>query len=286
MDAETQVVVSQDLVYAVHDGIELRGDLYKPAGSGPFPVVVGATGGGWAQCAYKDFAGWGRHLASHGIALFSIEYRTAGKTKMFPEAANDVMSAVRFIRGEAAKLGLAGDGIALLGSSAGAHLASLAALAWEGLPFRNAYPEDRHAGQPGNVKALVAVYGIYDMYAQWLNDISRNLDMRDSRSQKLIGCTPFENRQLWFDASPISWLGHSRHKPQVFLAYGTADDAIDITIQSEPFQRVLRLAGYQVRPCVIPGAPHFWFSDEPIDEPTSFAGFLAPRLVRFLKRHL
>jgi hypothetical protein len=33
------------------------------------------------------------------------------------------------------------------------------------------------------------------------------------------------------------------------------------------------------------GAPHFWCSD-PIEEPDSYPGFLAPRMVRFLQLKL
>ena len=36
---------------------------------------------------------------------------------------------------------------------------------------------------------------------------------------------------------------------------------------------------------IVAGGPHFWMGD-PIDEPNSHAGFLAPRLLRFLKMKL
>jgi len=35
----------------------------------------------------------------------------------------------------------------------------------------------------------------------------------------------------------------------------------------------------------VPGAPHYWMSD-PIEEPGSLTGFLAPRLLRFLAERL
>ena len=49
---------------------------------------------------------------------------------------------------------------------------------------------------------------------------------------------------------------------------------------------LLRQAGHAVRECPVEGAGHFWFSEEPPEEPGSFAAFLAPRLLRFLKRHI
>jgi hypothetical protein len=47
----------------------------------------------------------------------------------------------------------------------------------------------------------------------------------------------------------------------------------------------LKQANFFVRPCIVQGAPHFWLSD-PIDEPGSYSGFMAPRLIRFLKERL
>lgn len=54
---------------------------------------------------------------------------------------------------------------------------------------------------------------------------------------------------------------------------------------SEVFVTALKQAGFFVRTVIVPGAPHFWMW-EPIDEPTSYTGFLAPRLLRFLQNQL
>jgi hypothetical protein len=71
----------------------------------------------------------------------------------------------------------------------------------------------------------------------------------------------------------------------VLLSWGTRDDLVDSKQQSEAFLLALKQAGFFVRTAVVPGAPHYWLSD-PIDEPGSFSGFLAPRLVRFLAERL
>src|SRR4051812_49885655 len=41
--------IHNNLTYATHDGVELKGDLYLPAGSGPFPVIVNVHGGYWRR---------------------------------------------------------------------------------------------------------------------------------------------------------------------------------------------------------------------------------------------
>ena len=65
--------------------------------------------------------------AKRGIAGFAIDYTltTPNKTA-WPENAQDVIEAIRFIRGNALNYRIDSDKIALFGYSAGAQFASLA----------------------------------------------------------------------------------------------------------------------------------------------------------------
>jgi len=278
------VSVRADIVYATHDGVELRGDLYVPAGHGPFPVVIAAPGGGWLICDRKSSKRWGIYLAQQGIAVFAIEYRVATAGRMFPQAISDVVSAIQFVRGSAGELDIDPDRIALLGSSAGAHVASLAALAAS--RFSSSQPANGHAAVDPAVKALVGIYGVYDLYAHWQHEIADFANAKDRRSERFLGVAPFADRQLYFDASPLSHVRYAVNKLPVFLAYGTADEVVSPDSQSKPFALALKQAGFMVRAYPVIGAGHFWFSEEPIDEPTSFNGFVAPRLLRFLQGSL
>ena len=93
------------------------------------------------------------------------------------------------------------------------------------------------------------------------------------------------NRQTYFDASPVSYATYANNGIGVLLATGTEDDLVDPKSQTEPFQLALKQAGFFVRPCIVPSAPHYWMNDL-IEEPASLSGFLAPRLVRFLVEKL
>lgn len=275
-----------DIVYAVRDGIELRGDLYVPQGPGPFPVVVAAPGGAWAVCDRLGLRHWGDYLARNGYAVFSIQYRVAAERKMFPEAVSDVVSAVQFVRGSAAELEIDAARMALLGSSAGAHLAALAALAGDAPLFKTARPGDANAAVSPAVKAFLGVYGAYDLLAAWQDEIRDYSPSSVRRTEALLGVPPYEDRQLYFDASPISHVRYAANPLAVFLAWGVEDDLVRPATQSEPFLRALKQAGFRVRSYPVPGAGHFWFSEEPVDEPGSHAGYLAPRLLRFLRQNL
>ena len=73
---------------------------------------------------------WGSYFAKNGYAVFAIEYRLMKPgLKTYPGAVYDVKAAVQYVRAEAATLRVDSDRIALMGNSAGAHLAALVALA-------------------------------------------------------------------------------------------------------------------------------------------------------------
>src|SRR4051794_26585451 len=93
-----QIETRPEITYATHDGVALAGDLYMPAGAGPFPALVAVHGGGWQAGARSTFQFWGPYLAERGYVLFAIGYRLAKKgQKMFPQAVHDVFAAGRFL---------------------------------------------------------------------------------------------------------------------------------------------------------------------------------------------
>jgi len=275
------VTTHAGIAYANHDGVELLGDLYLPSGAKSAPALVAVHGGGWVQGVRAAFQYWGPHLAAHGVALFAVSYRLATKGKMFPQAVQDVLAGVRFVRGKAGEFGIDPQRIGLLGASAGGHLSALAALG--GRKFANGYPQDAFASVSAEVKALVGVYGVYDLLAMWAT--YRQQSPLDNNIEKFLGASPMEDRQLYFDASPINYATFANNKIGVLLVTGTEDDLVDRKPHTDAFQLALKQAGFFVRPCIVQGAPHYWMND-PIDEPTSYSGFLAPRLLRFLAEKL
>src|SRR4029453_13712686 len=103
--AAQQTETRAGVVYATHDGVSLAGDLYLPAGAGPFPALVAVHGGGWQAGGRSAFQYWGPWLAERGYVLFAISYRLAKKgQKTFPQAVHDVLAAVQFVRGSAGEI--------------------------------------------------------------------------------------------------------------------------------------------------------------------------------------
>jgi len=278
---DNAITTHAGIAFANHDGVELLGDLFLPKGAKAAPALVAVHGGGWVQGVRSAFQYWGPYLAARGIGVFAISYRLAVKGKMFPQAVQDVLAGVQFVRGKAGEFGIDPARIGLLGASAGGHLAALAALG--GKKFIGGYPQDAFASISPDVKALVGVYGVYDLAAMWTTYQIQG--GAENNIQKFLGAPPAENRQLYFDASPISYATFANNKIGVLLVTGTADDLVDPKAHTEPFQLALKQANFFVRPCIVHGGPHYWMND-PIDEPGSYSGFLAPRLLRFLAEKL
>jgi len=275
--------VRKDLQYATHDGVALSGDYYVPKAPGKYPVVVAVHGGGWQGGTKSGYRFWGPYLAQHGIALYSIEYRLAKAGQpSYPKPVQDVRAAVQFVKYKAGDLKADPQRIALMGDSAGGHLVALTALAADASPFAGAYPSDPYSNLSARVKAVVGVYGVYDLVQQWNHDqLARP---RDQIVEKLLGKAPMDDRRVYFEASPLSYATRANNQVSFFLTWGTADDIVD-PAQSQEFLLALKQAEFFVRQVPVTNAPHAWIGD-PLDEPRGYVTFVQPQILRFLEGRL
>ena len=214
-------------------------------------------GGGWQAGARSAFQFWGPYLAERGYALFAISYRLAKKgEKMFPQAVHDVLAAVQFMRAGAGQFRIDPERIGLFGASAGAHLAALAALGGASPIFKGGYPKDPHATVATRVKALVGVYGVYDLLAMWQRYQLQS--PRENNIENFMGAAPMDDPRLYFDASPINYATFANNQLGVFLGVGTEDDLVDRPAQTDAFLMRLKQANFFARTCIVQGAPHYW----------------------------
>ena len=283
-EASYKVECDRGLEYAIHDGVRLVGDFYKPVDATTCPVVIAVHGGAWKVGDASDFQYWGPWLASRGIAIYSIEYRLVrGEKNRYPAAVFDVRAAVQFVRANAMRLGIDPNRIALMGASAGAHLSALVALAGERMPFKSGHPDDLHEETSTEVKVVVAAYGVYDMLAQWEHDqIARPYDQI---TEIFLGSRPTEDKFRYFEASPLAYATTHANATSFLLTWGTDDDVVDWKTQSWPFVSALKQSGYFIRTVPVQAAPHFWMY-APIDEQHGYVGFVAPKVLRFLRERL
>jgi len=122
-------------------------DLHVPEGPGPFPAAILVHGGGFDQGSKStNVRPLFDVLANAGFAWFSIDYRMAPAFR-FPQANEDVDSAVRWVRASARKYHLDAKKIVLIGESAGGFLVNYAGT---------------HGDKETRVAAVVDFYGPVD----------------------------------------------------------------------------------------------------------------------------
>jgi acetyl esterase/lipase len=273
-----KVVTRPNLVYAVHDRTRLLGDLYLPQGLARAPILIAMHGGGWRGGDRRFYKYWGPFLARRGYALFTVEYRL-GAAGVYPAAIYDVKAAIQFVRANAAKFDIDPERIGLMGDSAGGYLAAMLALA--GNRFTAPYRDDANAAVSTDVKAVVGFYGIYDMLAQWKQDMA--VTPGDSIVQDFLGASPSQNGKIYAEASPISYATPDRNSVRFLLIHGDRDDLVDAATQSGAFNAALMQSGFLSRLVLIPGAAHYWASDPFENNRRSFGAIAAPSVLQFLE---
>jgi acetyl esterase len=94
------------------------------------PAVVFFFGGGWTNGNVKQFEPQAAYLAGRGMVALRADYRVKSRHGVTPvDCVEDARSAVRWVRRNAARLGVDPDRIVAAGGSAGGHLAACTALA-------------------------------------------------------------------------------------------------------------------------------------------------------------
>jgi acetyl esterase/lipase len=92
------------------------------------PAIVFFFGGGWKNGSHTQFTPQAEYFASRGMVAFSADYRIESKHKTTPDCCvEDAKSAVRWMKANAAKLGIDPEKIVASGGSAGAHIAACTA---------------------------------------------------------------------------------------------------------------------------------------------------------------
>ena len=89
------------------------------------PAIVFFFGGGWNGGTPKQFEPHCNYLASRGMVAITAQYRVKSRNKTTPfECVADGKSAIRWVRKNAAKLGIDDKRVAAGGGSAGGHVAA------------------------------------------------------------------------------------------------------------------------------------------------------------------
>ena len=263
------VTAREDVVYATIGETELRLDVYRPAGDGPFPAVLVVHGGGWDtgdRAMERPFA---KRLAGEGFVVVPVSYRL-GPAGRFPGALHDLKAAVRWLRAHAAELSIDPESIGAVGGSAGGELVAMLGATNDVARFKGDGP---HPDVSSAVQAVVDIDGLVDFTGPELLEQQR---AKPSAPTRFLGGTFEERPEVWRDASPLAHVG-LRSAPTLFI---NSTGPAPILPGREEMSRRLTMMGIESQVLTMENAPHVFWLVEPWFEPTLV------ETTKFLRKHL
>ncbi|WP_277487978.1 alpha/beta hydrolase [Catalinimonas alkaloidigena] len=224
-------------------------DIYLPANAtGKLPLVIFVHGGGWlSNDKYADIGYMKKTVAeivSSGFALASIDYRFSTQA-VFPAQIQDSNRAVSFLYDHADKYGFDTNRFALMGFSAGGHLASL-----QGLSNNDNVNSFYMTGtsKSFSFKAVVDFYGPAELI------LFPGADNAKSPEGQLIGAAPLARPDLAKAASPVTYV--DKNDPPFLIIHGEKDDLVSPR-HSQLLSAWLTTQGVENELIIVKDAPHF-----------------------------
>ena len=258
--------VRKDVVFGTGGGIDLQADVYSPAADadGARPAIVLVHGGAWKMGTRAVMEGFARRFATAGYVGVASQYRLL-PDHAWPAHIHDTKAAIRWTRANAGDLGIDPERIAILGRSAGGHLALLAA----GTPD---LPELEGDGGNGGVSSRVAAaIGIFPPTTFAVGARTRGA----TPATALLGDAPSEDAARL--ASPLAHV--TPEYPPTFLLHGTADRVVPPSASIVMYEALVA-AGVPVELHMYAQQPH-GFAGQP-----AFLDLCATEVVHFLERNL
>ncbi len=280
--ATYQVKIEKDITFATHGDNPLKAILYQPIDApAPSPAILFIHGGGFMagdinDAVYQPFLSY---FAQHGYTVLSINYRLLDKGGIFPNNVKDVKCGLAWFKNNASRLGVDTSRIAVMGESAGGHLAAMLALT----PAEAFFAPDCEAATTADlsVKAAVLYYSPFnfDSITKTKAGIAPVLEVTMKSFKRFPNKAAFaEYKRV---NSPITYVNNA---PPIIIQ--TADpDSLVPTQQAFEMEAALKAAGKTVTHKVYtgPGMDHAFMLMHP---ETDAAKAALKDSLDFLDKHL
>ena len=243
-----------DVSYGSHARQKM--DVYLPANrnSGSTKVIIMIHGGAWNAGDKTDFNQYVDSIKKREptYAIFNLNYRLAKPPDLFPAQENDIKAALDFIYNKRAEYRIS-DKFALIGASAGAHLALL-----------QAYKQTA----PVKVKAIIDFFGPTDLTEMYNNPTSPLVPILLSN---VMGGTPTTQPTIYQTSSPINYV--TNQSPPTLVLHG-GNDIVVSPSQSSLLNNKLTIAGVTHEYVFYPAEGHGWVGANLSDSFNKIQAFL------------
>ena len=120
----TYEVKIEDVEYLRHGDKPFLARLFKPQGSGPFPVMVELHGGAWVNGDRENGNVANEALARNGVIVAALDFRVPPEAP-YPASLADIHYGIRWCKAQAEGWNGISDKVGTMGTSSGAHQAML-----------------------------------------------------------------------------------------------------------------------------------------------------------------
>jgi len=238
-------------VYKTIGDTKLNLYIFNPPNNTPpasRAAIVFFFGGGWRNGSPNQFATQCRRLSSLGMVAITADYRVLSRNNStVADSVRDAKSAIRYVRQNAARLGIDPQRIAAGGGSAGGHLAAVTGII-QGLDE----PVENHqiSSRPNvlvlfNPLLVLAPTPDEEQFAQFLSALAQR------------------RPELGVDAASVSpWHHVSKGDPPTIIFHGRADTTVPYATV-EAFTRKMQALGNRCELVGFDGQSHGFFNYSP-----------------------
>ena len=165
-----------DVEYLRHGDEPLLARLFKPKGTGPFPIMLELHGGAWVRGSRENGDEVNEVMAKTGVIVAALDFRTQ---EPYPASVADIHYGVRWAKTQAVSWNGIRGRIGAMGTSSGAHLAML-------LGMRPNDPRYAALPSPAGAEAVDGSLACVIMVSPVIDPLGRYLYAKGLRSD----CTP------------------------------------------------------------------------------------------------
>jgi acetyl esterase len=274
----------EDVEYLRHGNTPLLARLYKPRGTGPFPLIIDLHGGAWCNKDRSSDAGTDEPLARSGVVVVSLDFRMPPQAG-YPASLADVNYAIRWCKARAAELRSRPDRVGVLGVSSGGHQAMLTAMRPNDARY-TALPLASESAVDAAVRAVVLCWPVIDPLGRYQYAREMSSGPHAKQADNWLQCHDryWGSEAAMAEGNPTLALerGEKVPLPPVLYLQGTADLAHPVA-NRERFITNYQKAGGRVELHLFEGMGEAFITNDP-SSPAALAAI--DRIIEFVHREI